>query len=127
MKVGDLRIGNWYNSVKWNVPVRCDLTDLYNLSANADGADDDPPINEMFEPIPLTEEWMTKFDFVKEGDWVGLIFKARIGIRFFDGNPAECDIIQDNKFISFKFEHIKYVHQLQNLYYVLYGEELIIK
>ena len=127
MKKEELRIGNQYMSVKWGVPVRCDLTDFYNLSANADGADDDPPIDEMFEPIHLTEEWILRFGFIREGEWLGITFNARIGIRFFDGNSAECDIIQDDKFISFKFEHIKYVHQLQNLYYALSGEELTIK
>lgn len=75
-------------------------------------------------PIQLTEDWMLKFGFIREGDWIGIIFNARIGIRFYDGNPAECDIIQDDKFISFKFEHIKYIHELQNLYFVLSGNEL---
>ena len=64
MKKEELRIGNWYHSIKFGVPVMCDLTYLYNLSAIADGADDDPPINEMFEPIILTEEWLLKLGFI---------------------------------------------------------------
>ena len=61
---------------------------------------------------------------IKKGEWAGLIGKYRIGIRFFGGNSAECDIIQDRKFIAFGNGHIKYVHQLQNLFHSLTGTEL---
>ena len=125
MKKEELRIGNWYQSVKWQVPVRCDLTDLFNLSANADGADDDPPIDDMFEPIPLTEEWLLKLGFnnrasneygIKCGScWMSL------------NNPNDMGEWQNYycwTFDRFKFVELKYVHQLQSLYFALTGEEL---
>ena len=79
------------------------------------------------DPIPLTEEWLLKFGFRIEGDWTQIDFNPRMGIRFYGGNSAECDIIQDGKFIGFKNSHIQYVHQLQNLYFALTNTELIIK
>lgn len=82
---------------------------------------------ENFEPIPLTKQWLEKFGFVRENEWVGFMFaKYRMGLRFYRGNSAECDIIQDGKFISFGHGHIKYVHQLQNLCYALTGEDIAI-
>lgn len=76
------------------------------------------------EPIPLTEEWLIKFGFQIDGVWFYLDFNPRMQIRFYNGNLAECDIVQDGKYIAFKNGHIKYVHQLQNLYFALTNTEL---
>ncbi len=80
-----------------------------------------------FEPIPLTEEWLVKLGFEET-------YKSQHTQRF--------DLISNTKFgynknlktdiyyirwIGEDFIHIKYVHQLQNLYFALTGEELIIK
>jgi hypothetical protein len=138
MKAGDLRIGNWYQSVKWDVPVRCELPDLYNLSALADGADDDPPIDEMFEPIPITKEWLISCS-VFETFGIGEYKSRKYTIR-------ETETIYNADWFYIKFETtrlkgkvpcayrygkrlcvIQYVHQLQNLYYALTGKELTIK
>ena len=141
MKKEELRIGNWYQSVKWNVPVKCDLTDLYNLSANADGADDDPPIDEMFEPIILTEEWLLKFGFIDYRTLPNKITKK----AFYD-IKAGIYLSYDGKYKHTKFRILynpntntfqvvspannsiilKYVHQLQNLYFALTNNELTI-
>ncbi len=114
MKKEELRIGNWYQSVKWGVPVRCDLTDLYNLSANADGADDDPPIDEMFAPILLTEEWLKKLGFKplkNDFQMKGLIIHKR----------------KRGFIVRRSIQQLFYVHQLQNLYFALTGSELEIQ
>jgi hypothetical protein len=78
-----------------------------------------------FEPIPLTEEWLLKF---------GFDFYQNIGSRKFMnfGNL----IIETNahKDIPVYYTEqreliciIKYVHQLQNLYFALTSEDLTIK
>lgn len=111
MKKEELRIGNWYQSVKWQVPVRCDLTDLFNLYANTDGAVEDPPIDDMFEPIPLTEEWLLKLGFkplVNDYQIKGLIIHKR----------------KRGFIVRKSIPQIQYVHQLQILYFALTGEEL---
>ena len=121
MKSTELRIGNWYMSVKFKVPVKCDLSDLYNLCANSDGAYNDPPIDEMFEPIPLTEDWLKKFGFKRiihrEYDWI----LDDIGICWDEDD--KCFWIE----INGKEIELRYVHTLQNLYFALTGKELTIK
>ena len=69
------------------------------------------------KPIPLTEEWLLKFGFFK---------KARCYFLYKDLKITVCD----GKFYFFTFHfnvELKYVHQLQNLYFALTGEELTIK
>jgi len=76
-------------------------------------------------PIPLSKEVLEKIGCVQEGEWAVLkLPTARISIRFYDWNFAECDICQDNHFIGFKFSHLQFLHELQNLYYFLCKKEL---
>lgn len=117
MKVTELRVGNWYMSVKFKAPVKCDLSDFYDLCAQADGALDYPPIDRMFEPIPLTHEWLIKFGFKKTGmSYVTDIF---VVLKWTDGNLMSP--YQDRHGYR---NQIQFVHQLQNLYFALTGEEL---
>lgn len=71
-------------------------------------------------PIPLTEEWLLKFGFVKVRDYP--VFRLN-GLQIeFNGFDSEWGAgLLDKKTI------IKYVHQLQNLYFALTGKELTIK
>ena len=74
---------------------------------------------EMFKilPIPLTEEWLIKFGFVKD--------KLEVGLYHFN----DLEIFLPNYF-TWKTQfinNIKHVHQLQNLYFALTNEELAIK
>jgi hypothetical protein len=77
-----------------------------------------------YRPIPLTEEWLLKFGFEEDETYVS------------EENPF-LDYINGNVRISmpyFSFEYcdggikeLKYVHQIQNLYFALTGTELEIK
>jgi hypothetical protein len=76
------------------------------------------------KPIPLTEEWLLKFGFEKT-EWDNFnSYRLMIGsndyaiILYSDGNCEVGDIITCK---------IEYVHQLQNLYFALTGEELTLK
>jgi hypothetical protein len=76
------------------------------------------------QPIPLTEEWLLKFGF----EWKGLISKGRYLTIFTPCGKAL--VFKDNYFIfaGVTIEtQIQYVHQLQNLYFALTGEELTFK
>jgi hypothetical protein len=72
------------------------------------------------QPIPLTEEWLMKFGFYKD---INGMFLAGV----FELSWMEDDFIKNQytlriaKGICLK---IKYVHQLQNLYFALTGKEL---
>lgn len=78
-----------------------------------------------FEPIPLTEEWLVKFGFDKWNDWGGMY-----SIDINEAKKAQIEYrIENNKcYLSIEDEQISkqinYVHQLQNLYFALTGEEL---
>ena len=70
-------------------------------------------------PIPLTEEWLLKFGF-KRFPW-GLV----AGNLLFKDN-LKCTELTFEVGNGFRVE-IKYVHQLQNLYFCLCGKELTLK
>lgn len=75
------------------------------------------------KPIPLTEEWLLRFGFVKiENNWkcLDLIF-ATISWERSAGIALSFD--KESIFLP----NTKYVHQLQNLYFALTGEELTLK
>ena len=77
------------------------------------------------EPIPLTEEWMMRFGFDKV-----LPRNDKMYYRLNDDFVIEENnvfLLGDDAFEMLKLRRkIKYVHQLQNLYFALTGEELTI-
>jgi hypothetical protein len=121
LRLGNLIIGNLIYEGKLKTFRR--LNDDLDVVFFSDGS-----IHEIGEyltdckPIPLTEEWLLKFGFVSNPykDRYELIAKINIII--------ECDKTKGlvNLYCE-QFPHIKYVHQLQNLYFALTGEELTIK
>jgi hypothetical protein len=85
----------------------------------------------VLEPIPLTEEWLIKLGLkyiTNNGSYA-------INIRdndddddfgelcLYDNLEVWLSLIDD----SYRINHIKFVHQLQNLYFALTGKELEIK
>lgn len=121
MKPGELRIGNWYLSVKFNQAVKCELTDLYELCVKSDGAYNDPPIEGMFEPIPLTEEWLLKYD---HNALTSIQHEINVYGRFlFVWKPSYkywyVVTIDSLEYLT----KIEFVHEYQNFIFVLTGDE----
>jgi hypothetical protein len=111
MKATELRIGNLVNEngevIKIRQETLCDFANGYVV----------------FEPIPLTEEWLLKFGFKKPAHtWCGDVFH----LTEWDKYPINWCVAM-NKNNAVIIEKLKYVHQLQNLYFALTGEELKIK
>lgn len=75
--------------------------------------------------ILLNEEWLLKFGFKEYLDNLFLDIKQRITLCYFDKNENQFSILQDDKEIALASGRVKYVHQLQNLYFALTGEELV--
>jgi len=69
-------------------------------------------------PIPLTEEWLLKFGFEKLEGWDDMYYFQIGDFQIHEYN------VSGYEFDDFD---IKNVHQLQNLYFALTGEELTIK
>jgi hypothetical protein len=84
----------------------------------------------IFEPIPLTEEWLLKLGWVKKENvfrmskyWVEFRNSKKHGVLIYFG----CFNFKYRIYFLEIFNELKYVHQLQNLYFALTGEELTIK
>lgn len=80
-----------------------------------------------FIPIVIEKEWINKFKFTfneKNNEWwkASLIGSRIIKIYFETGVNQFAFTIN-----AMQFKEIKYIHQLQNLYFALTGEELTIK
>ena len=72
---------------------------------------------ETIKPIPLTEEWLLKFGFIELPDGLFLHSMYSIAYDLSDNTVKVSD--------SWEFgDSVKYVHQLQNLYFALTREEL---
>jgi len=121
IKINELRIGNiillsWKNAVNPSTR-KVDLGAFMDLASNGSGS----AYN--YEPIPLTEEWLSKFGF----DKIGKNFR-----KFYEYNPnlKEFVLYYNNStgFYEIKANNlmctILSVHQLQNLYFALTGKEL---
>jgi len=70
---------------------------------------------DVIKPIPLTEEWLVKF---------GLLNNSRL--QFLNKHDSNGKYYKGLDAFAYKLE-VKHVHQLQNLYFALTGEELKIK
>jgi hypothetical protein len=73
------------------------------------------------EPISLTEEWLLKFGF--KVDYGCILLSTKRGTITIEEDLAEISsVITHNGFMA----PCEYVHELQNLYYALTKEELIL-
>lgn len=76
-----------------------------------------------YQPIPLTEEWLVRFGFEKPAhSWICGVFH----LSEWDDFPLNWCVAM-NKNNAIIFLKLKYVHQLQNLYFALTNQELTIK
>lgn len=79
---------------------------------------------EFIEPIPLTEEWLLRFGYTQNKTAADMFEdETRLNIwrspNDFNGFIADWDALT--------LRAIEFVHQLQNLYFSLTGEELTLK
>ena len=80
------------------------------------------------KPIPLTEDWLEKFGFeLTYESKFRRCFDLDTSIGFLSFNFSKVIQEKDNVSIAslnLKWASLKYVHQLQNLYFALTGKEL---
>jgi hypothetical protein len=122
MKASELRIGNLLYFFK-DTPAMVVSISSDSLYLTQGGGFINPKTEEC-EPIPLTEDWLLKFGF------------ELINNEYWQSRNSEFKLywtVNKNKMIpEFNEKRLiagydfKYVHQLQNLYFALTGEELCI-
>ena len=102
-----------------------DTTKVFSLSGYGCPEINDDQVSNRYKPIPLTEEWLVKFGFEKDIEtksWSILTSLEKFDYLFEISNKYQHYFQPDFARID-----IKYVHQLQNLYFALTGEELTLK
>jgi hypothetical protein len=140
------RIGNYIQYNNENKSVGRITALISDFVAGLDYCQIDHVINKKHwlinvNPIPITEEWLKKFDFKKQNSIKHcLLYSIKTKKQQYfsvsemlDGyeDPNELTLKEIKKYWSFdgnKYDvKIKYVHQLQNLYFALTCEELQLK
>lgn len=121
MKAKELRIGNYIYEPESSEPVPFKVWGAYQEKGN-DKVNGYPIA--LFQPIPLTEEWLTKFGFLK--NYSNSYTSYKLSSR---GFTIEYDFRNGENVINAAMLEcvgldIDYVHQLQNLFFALTGEEL---
>jgi len=113
MKANELRIGNYVMKDGYEIIVSpYNISELYVVV----------PLDE-YEPIPLTEEWLIKFGFDE--------YESDVNVRrFYDKTIWLCCYKHGfngywlRYYMGPSVQKLIYVHQLQNLYFALTGQEL---
>ena len=123
MDAKELRIGNWVHLSSLTDGTELDIeVGLFHL--NEIGR----TVKYKYTPIPLTEEWLEWFGFETECKWINdcRAVKGDFYITLdHDGATVigyPTSVGMRNKWMF--VQDIEYVHQLQNLYFALTGEEL---
>lgn len=121
VRASELRIGNlvgvsWNNIFSTVIEITTDDVKLKDGFATYN----------QLQPIPLTEEWLLKFGFEKNLNSNNIIYYILAGKCLLEYNLTHniADIVK--KVHLDLFIEIKYVHQLQNLYFALTCKELLL-
>lgn len=118
MKKNELRIGNYvlYENEEIQIDIDCFYWSVESSYAELE-------YWEQYKPIPITDEWLLKFGFKVIKNYNN----GLIGFKDFN-------LLGDENLYYYTYDNhnvigvgLKYVHQLQNLYFALTGEELFIK
>ncbi len=146
MNATELRIGNYVycdlKDIYWRISiVKEDFVNVY-LKKETPEYKHSPSISEKrLNPIPLTKEWLLKFGFELENEnffYIKFDNKAKNNGSernfFIDKILIDMEIDQGDYVVWFcnsvsdemLCNRIKYLHQLQNLYYSLTGTELLL-
>jgi hypothetical protein len=119
MKATELRIGNY---------VKTDVEEKHEISIEDLQFILDDDLDDYYQPIPITEEWLLRFGFKDISP------RNIIEIRFikedFTWSSSSEEVVVElcNGFRGYDlYTDCKYVHDLQNLYFSLKRKELELK
>jgi hypothetical protein len=132
MKANELRVGNYVKGIGHNISWLVDGVDTYYIySSNA------WRLLSSFEGIPLSQKWLEKFGFedidlnMSGSNWLVKeqkgIWRQAIRIAYSEKSEEWSLTLECVSPPTLSISRLKYVHQLQNLYFALTGKELTIK
>jgi len=125
MEINELRIGNyvWDNYSGEMIVAGINLNNIF-IRKNKNTPSGEIEIK-FIKPIPLTEECLIKFGFKQWGTYKHLWKIKNIhGFTIIKESENEY-FLNEYPYYRFINNPMKYVHQLQNLYFALTGKELI--
>lgn len=111
MKSDDLRNGNWIlNGI--NEEFQANIYTIQNF---------DKSILSGFKPIALSKKWLIKFGFQYIDDLE--IWRLEFGLDSYEfvGSPNKICLIYGNKYLN---QNINKVHEFQNIYFSITGNEI---
>ena len=127
MRANELRIGNYVN-------LMLNHEDYETLTITTKDLEYIEKNQGDYQPIPLTEEWLLKFGFVKINHQMSLNDSSMTYHYELNGDDRHWQLYFDGRVFSINesklrlfLHHNKYLHQLQNLYFAVTGEELKMK
>lgn len=126
IEASELRIGNWIkNGIGEDFKANAQTICYFYESQSTLGA---------FSPIPLTEEWLERFGLTKKIMPDSTPHYTNDNVDFEPGVSPDgkggfmyCILVDSSTETWQYITHVQYVHQLQNLYFALTGEELELK
>ena len=122
IKIEELRIGNYICVNNNGHP--CRVTELTTMSCTVESIKENnkEPYVKTMNTIPLTEEWLLKFGFEKKKGYYDRYYYRIDGMDIrIDGDMFETEVGEC------LYKSIKYVHQLQNLFFAHNDQELTMK
>lgn len=132
MEPTELRIGNF---IQYNSP---DHSICFDLVVGINYSDDfhvhmvelhgRTPINiNGISPIPITPEWLERLGFEREEQKISNCDVYKKGFYKIHVNPFGTIYFSHYTMGGFYLSELKSIHQLQNLYHALTGQELTVK
>ena len=120
MKENELRIGNLVSSNNITIMVT-GISNSYIISKDGYSGTKIDNIN----PIKITDEFLLKFGFIEDEFCQNKFYKKHIESKVQLRSYKDCVFLDVNdEEYEISFGKIKYIHQLQNLYFALTNEEL---
>ena len=127
----ELRIGNWIQTNSGILKVVNGIN--YEWEPMEHIVYDDTHIgysNDELSPIPITPEWLERLGFERKYKNENTIHWVKFSAKHLSFVITECSSLFGMEYKAYGADHcpqIFHIHQLQNLYHALTGQELTVK